>query len=234
MALADYERSLGSRPDDWASSYSLGNFYSSQGDLNKAISHYDRAVYLRPDAIPPLVNRSMAQARLGRLDDAEKSLRKALELNPDGSGVNFNLGLLLAEKSQIQEAEACLRRALKGDPDFAEAAFNLGVLLGTRDDPEAITLLRKAFDLRPQNDRYGYTLAYQLAKVRREVEAIAVLNSVIALKPAEPSAYMLLADIHRSRGEGAEASAALLKGAGNANLDPQQRAWFEAQGRNPR
>ncbi len=228
-AFAAYQKSLESRPDDWASCYSLGNFYASQGNLQKAVSLYEKSGYLRPDAVPPLVNMSMAQARLGRMDDAESSLRKALSLNPQNAGVNFNLGLLLAEREQIEEAEACLRQALKSDPQFAEAAFNLGVLLGGQEAPESISWCRKAFQLRPQNDRYGYTLAYQLARAGKTSEAVKILNSVIALEPADSSPYLLLADVLQSRGEGQLVADVFEKAAGNSRLNAQQRSWFRSR-----
>jgi len=229
VAFADYRKSLESRPDDWASCYSLGNFYASQGNLQKAVSLFEKAVYLRPDAVPPLVNMSMAQARLGRMDDAESSLRKALALSPQNAGVNFNLGLLLAEQDQVKDAEACLRQAIKSDPQFAEAAYNLGVLLGGREDPEGLSWCRKAFELRPQNDRYGYTLAYHLARDGKANEAIKVLNSVIALDPPDSSPYLLLADLLQSRGQGQLAAAVFEKAAGNTRLDAQQRSWFRSR-----
>jgi tetratricopeptide (TPR) repeat protein len=171
----------------------------------------------------------MAQARLGRLDDAEKSLRKALEINPQNAGVNFNLGLLLAERNRVGEAETSLRQALKSDPEFAEAAYNLGVLLGGQEDPEAVSWCRKAYQLRPRNDRYGYTLAYHLVKSGSPDEAIKVLESVIALIPPDPSAYLLLAELRQSKGQEAMAAEVFLKAAGNNKLDGQQRAWFRSR-----
>src|SRR5690606_37710657 len=82
--------SLQVRPDDWASHYSLGNYYTDQGRLEEAVTKYTLAAKFRPDVVPPLVNAAIAYARLGRPGEAAQSLNQALTVDPDNAAAHFN------------------------------------------------------------------------------------------------------------------------------------------------
>jgi len=160
-AFRELEDSFQSRPDDWASIFSLGNFQLERNQPEQARVSFERAARLRPDALLPWVNLAIACARLGDQPAAEQALHRALQVQPDSPAVNFNLALLKAEKGESGGAERLLRQALKADPGMAEAAYNLGVLLGERHDyREAVVWCRKAAALRPGEERYGAAVAH--------------------------------------------------------------------------
>ena len=107
-----------------------------------------------------MVNESMAYARLGETKKADDSLQKALKVAPDNAAANFNMGLLKAEQNDLKGAEKYLRAALKADPQMAQAAYNLCVITAKDRLDEAVTWCRKAAELRPQEPKYAYTLAF--------------------------------------------------------------------------
>ena len=72
------------------------------------------------------------------------------------------MGLLKAEKNEPKQAETYLKKAIKADPQMAQAAYNLCIITSKDRIDEAVTWCRKAADLRPQEPKYAYTLAFYL------------------------------------------------------------------------
>ena len=191
-ADAEYRASLMSRPDQWDSYYNLGNYYANRGDIKQAISSYDTALKLEPRAMLAMVNESMAYAQLGESEKAEESLQKALKIAPDNAAANFNMGLLKGEQNDMKGAEKYLKAALKADPRMAQAAYNLCVILSKDRLAEAIGFCRKACELRPDNPRYAYTLAFYLSQHGDTFEAIRMLKTITQNNPGDADAAQLL------------------------------------------
>jgi tetratricopeptide (TPR) repeat protein len=196
-ANKEYIASLTARPDQWSSHYNLGNYYFNRNDLKQAISSYDISLKLEPRAVLAMVNNSIAYARLGDSKKADGSLKKALKVNPDNAAANFNMGLLRAEQNDPKGAEQYLKKALKSDPQMAQAAYNLCVITAKDRINEAVTWCRKASDLRPQEPKYAYTLAFYLNQKGEKAEAIRVLKALVDKYPGYKDAGMLLNEISR-------------------------------------
>ena len=121
------------------------------------------ALKMEPHAALALVNQAMAYARMGDNQKANDALQKALKINPDSAAANFNMGLLKAEQNDLTAAERYLRAALKADPQMAQAAYNLCVMLMKDRPDEAMDFCQKAAELRPDQPRYAFTLAFYRA-----------------------------------------------------------------------
>jgi tetratricopeptide (TPR) repeat protein len=225
-ASDEYEASMQSRPDDWHSYYNLGNYFLNRGEVQIAAISFERASAMRPGSILPLVNVSMAYARLGRTSKAEQALQKALAIDPNSAEANFNLGLVKAEQKDYANAESCLRKAFKADPQLAAAAYNLGVLLAGRKLDEAIHWCRKAYELRPANPKYSYTLAFYSTQKGDKAGAISVLKESIQRRSADGAAYGLLGDIYEAQGRSSDAGAVFLDAIENGRLSPRERSIF--------
>jgi Tfp pilus assembly protein PilF len=221
--------SLQARADDWASHYNLGNFYSRRQQDDKALEAFNLAHTLRPDAVLPLVNISLVYARTGQNDRAEESLRQALKLDPQNAAANFNFGLLLAEQGKTGEAEAALRTALKSNPQFPEAAYNLGVLLAQDRLPEALPLLRQARQLRPQDPKYAFTLAYFLNQKGDRAGALTVLSQQVQQQAANPDVYLLLGELHKQSGKPEKARQVYEQALSDPRLPPAAKPQFGAK-----
>ncbi|MCD6392018.1 MAG: tetratricopeptide repeat protein [Planctomycetes bacterium] len=200
-ASTEFETSLKCRPDDTYSHYNLGNYYLNRGRPDKALECFRISSKLRPDNILPLVNASVLYAQLGKALKAEQSLRRALEVEPENAEANFNLALLVAEKGDKGQAEKCLQTALNTHPQFAEAAYNLGVLLAGDRIDEAVLWCDKAHQLRPNNPKYAYTLAWFLNECGDCDAAAGKLEPIVNESVAYPAAYSLLAEIYRQQGK---------------------------------
>jgi len=196
-AFKEYLTSIQSRPDQWSSHYNLGNAYLSLGDPKMAIASYDRALKLEPRAVLALVNESMAYAQLGETKKADELLQKALKIAPDNAAASFNMGLLKAEQKDMKGAEKYLKAALKADPQMAQAAYNLCVITSKDRINEAVTWCRRAAELRPQDPKYAYTLAFYLNQKGERDEAVRTLKAITEKYPGYKDAEMLLKEISR-------------------------------------
>ena len=108
------------------------------------------------------------------------------------------MGLLKAEKNETKSAENYLKKALKADPQMAQAAYNLCIITAKDRISEAVTWCRKASDLRPQEPKYAYTLAFYLNQKGDKDEAVRILNDVVLEKyPWYKDAEMLLKELSK-------------------------------------
>jgi Tfp pilus assembly protein PilF len=227
-ATAEYLASLTARPDQWDSHYNLGNYYLARGEYRQALASYDTALRLEPQAVLAMVNASIAYARLGENDKAEKSLQQALKVAPQSGAANFNMGLLKAEQNQPKEAERYLRAAFKADPQMAPAAYNLCVLTAEDRMEEAVTWCRKAVELRPQEPKYAYTLAFYQRRKGDIQGATKTLQELVKQRPGYVDAYLLLAEIHMQQAERQKAEAVYRQALEGKDLSPQDRYRIEA------
>jgi tetratricopeptide (TPR) repeat protein len=200
-ANEEYLASLLSRPDQWSSHYNLGNYHLNRGDFKQAVACYDTALKLEPRAVLAMVNESLAYARSGDPRKAGDILQKALEVAPDNAEANFNMGLLKAEQNDFKEAEAYLRTALKADPQMAQAAYNLCVITARDRLDQAVRFCRQAAELRPDQPKYAYTLAFYQQQAGDEVGAARTLEDLLAKAPAYADAYLLLGGIYEQDGK---------------------------------
>jgi tetratricopeptide (TPR) repeat protein len=134
---------------------------------------------------------------MGDKGKTEESLNKALKINPKSAAANFNMGLLKAEQNDLPKAEQYLRAALKEDPTLAVAAYNLCIITSKDRIDEAVTWCRKAADLRPQDPKYAYTLAFYLNQKGDRDEAIRTLKAILEKYPGYKDAEMLLGEISK-------------------------------------
>jgi len=193
----EYLASISARPDQWTSHYNIGNYQLGRGDTTKAVASYQSALKLDPHAIMPMVNMSIAYARMGENGKAEQSLQKALKQAPDNAAANFNMGLLKAEKNDLKEAEKYLKKAFKSDSQMAQAAYNLCVITAKDRIGEAVAWCRKASDLRPQEPKYAFTLAFYLNQKGDRNAAVKTLKTILETHPQYKDAEMLLKEISK-------------------------------------
>lgn len=228
-ATEELKASFQARPDDPVTAQNLGNFYLEQQDFSHAIEAFGFSRKLEPKEIPPLVNLSVAYSLAGQNDKAEASLREALRLEPTNAIALLNLGMLLAETERMDQAENAFRASFQNDPHAAQAAFNLGILLAKSHPAEALGWCRKAAELRPQESRYAYTLAFFQNQQGKTNEAVFTLENLLNKEPVQADAYVLLGKIREDQNKLAEALAVYQRGAANHRLTKEERAEFQAR-----
>ncbi|MHC4665518.1 MAG: tetratricopeptide repeat protein [Planctomycetota bacterium] len=230
-ATAEFEAAMSARPDDNVSHYNLGNFYADRREYKRAVDSFRTAIRLRPDFMPPYVNIAFAYNALGQNDKAEQSFRKALVLEPNSVVTYLNLGMLLGEHGRVSEAEKTLRKALQVDPNSAVAAYNLGVILAADRPKESVEWCRKAYELRPEEPKYGYTYAFYLNQTGSQGQAIKVLSGMVGRQVAHADVYAFLAAIHTRRGDFDKAREVYEAAAKSKELSQSERDAFNDMAR---
>jgi Tfp pilus assembly protein PilF len=225
-ATTELLEALGAHPDDYASHYNLGNFHMRRLDQENALTSYQTAIKLRPDFVPPYVNIAFVYNSMDLNDKAESSFRKAIALDPNNAAVHLNLGMLLGEMKRPKEAEKTFRAALTADPNLAVAAYNLGVLLASDQPSESLQWCRKAYMLRPDEGKYGYTYAFYLFQKGEIEQAITILTEMVSRNIPYGDAYALLGTIHLQRGEKDKAFDIYSSAYRNIKLTQQERENF--------
>jgi tetratricopeptide (TPR) repeat protein len=109
------------------------------------------------------------------------------------------MGLLKAEQNDFTGAKKHLSNALKTDPNFPEAAYNLAILISKENLDESVTLCRKAYELRPRDPRYAYTLAFYLRQQGQIDDAIEILQTLVKQQPNYKDASMLLRALYEEQ-----------------------------------
>ena len=138
---------------------------------------------------------------------AESTLREAIEIDPTFSAAYINLADLYRLLGQDDRGEAILREGLKVAADTAAVQHALGltlVRLGRK--AEALESLGAAFDLSPENLRYGYVYAIALFDQRRPGRAIEVLERLHGEYRGNQQLLQLLVSYHRELGQLEEAN----------------------------
>jgi tetratricopeptide (TPR) repeat protein len=199
-ALEEYEAGQRYMSDLPSGPYNLGNLYASLGRTSDAEKQYRRALAVDDQLFLARANLAMLLAVNGRGAEAETLLREAHAQQPGHAGIAFNLGLLLAERGDRAGAEGMLRAALRADPQLAPAAFNLAVLVGERSPAEAAGLARRAAALRPDDERYAWTLAFYQARAGDLAGARTTLEALLRANPGNAQARQLLAEVESRRG----------------------------------
>ncbi len=228
-ANEEYLASILSRPDQWDSHYNLGNYYLDRRDFKQAVASYETALNMEPHGVLAMVNQAMAYARMGENQKANDALQKALKVAPDNAAANFNLGLLKAEESDLTAAENHLKAALKADPQMAQAAYNLCVILSKDRPDEAVDFCRKAAEIRPDQPRYAYTLAFYHQQKGDLTGAADVLDGLISRYPAYADAYVLLGGIYEKQGKKAEAEGVYNRGLAVEGIPDQYKVLMKVR-----
>ncbi|MFC1760836.1 tetratricopeptide repeat protein [Planctomycetota bacterium] len=228
-ATEELKVSFTSRQDDFAAHFNRGNFYMNRRNYEAAIEAFGATNQLRPDFMAAYVNRAFAYNAKGQNEQAEKAMRQALDIDPNNGIVHMNLGMLLGELERTDEAKAAFKRSFQLDPNNAQSAYNLGVILASKDPGASTAWCKKAYDLQPEEAKYGYTYAFYLLQQNQVDRAMDVLEEQIKTRVAETDSYMLLADIYRRQNQPQQVRWVWEQALQNLTLSPEDRALLERQ-----
>ena len=130
---------------------------------------------------------------------AELLIRRAIELDDQLGEAYVALGALKEKNGLIAEAEEAFKRGIELSPNSSIAYSSYGHLLHwslSRFD-EAISMLEKALDLKPDDPGIEAQLAEALTGAGRFSEARAVLERLIEREPDFSQAYYVLGSLYR-------------------------------------
>lgn len=173
--------------DDYFAAHSrAARIMAQQGSMDRARNHFKQLRQESPDRRPRLY---MAEAEvmeaLGKLDLALETLTEAASFYPDNTDIRYNRSSLYEQNDQLALMESDLRHILTLEPDNSAALNALGYFLTTRTTrySEALELIKKAINLKPDDPAILDSMGWVLFKLGRTDEAINYLRKAFELFP---------------------------------------------------
>jgi tetratricopeptide (TPR) repeat protein len=162
--------------------------WESQGHYDLAITEY-REILAR-DPRRPGIHYRLGRALLSRSQqaktpteamkgqqDALAEFQQELQLDPTSSNAAYEAGEIYRKMGQLEKARELFETAVKYYPDFEEAQTGLGRVLVALGKPDlALTHLRKAVSLNPEDDVTYYQLALAFKALGKTDERRAALD----------------------------------------------------------
>ena len=138
---------------------SLAMLYQSTNRPQQALEMYAQLEQIQPDNPAVSVNLGFLYVRQGQFDAAEKAFRKAMELAPESPASYRELArLFLAAKHNLQEAKKLAEKAVQLEPAASNYALLSMVCHKTGDAAGAVSAIRRAIELDPNNPQYRQLL----------------------------------------------------------------------------
>ena len=133
--------------------YNLGEYYASQGQIDKAMSAYLKAIQIRPGYDDALNNLGVALAESGKFDEAIARIQESIRSSPNKADAHYNLGNIFAMQHKLDEAVSAYTDALRLKPDYPEAHNNLANVLFVQGHIlEAIQQYQETLRLNPNHE----------------------------------------------------------------------------------
>jgi tetratricopeptide (TPR) repeat protein len=191
----------------------LATYYARLGRNRDALRVFKSLQKSQPDNPDFAYYLALAYGEAGRSRATRRWLARTVALDPARTEAHFHLALAWDKARRFDRAVPFLRRVLTLNPDHHVALNYLGYSWADRGEnlEEALTLVRRAVALDPENPAYGDSLGWVFFRLGRWNEAVA------ALAAAAPKAHDGI--VWRHYGD------ALVKG---GRADEALRAWREA------
>ncbi|MGV7228772.1 MAG: tetratricopeptide repeat protein [Nitrospirales bacterium] len=174
---------------------------NQQDQLNQTVDEYIQSQLVNAERPSSHMNLGILYAERGQLQKAEEEYQAALRLDSAFYPALVNLADLYRVQDQDAQGEGFLRQALEIAPNDASVHHALGLLLvriGKKQ--EAMSSLKKATALQPDNSQYGYVYAIALHSTGESKKAAAMLEKIHLRHPNERQILMTLITIHRDLG----------------------------------
>ncbi len=127
--IAQYDRLIADRPDDWYLRWQYASMLESIGDLQSAVVHQKKVTELLPHYPQGFFSVGTLLNRLKSYGEAAQFLRTAIALRPDFSQAYNSLGIALSHRENPDDAIAQFKKAVELRPKFADAHLNWGLVL---------------------------------------------------------------------------------------------------------
>lgn len=208
--LALMERAVAARPDYVAACVNLANMLRQAGRPAEAVPHYRAALDVRPDGVGIRINLALALRESGQAAAARTLLRGMLAENM-GSALAWDaLGLVRGDLDDGDGAIAAHREAVRLQPDLLAGWVNLAAALKVRFRfGEAVTALRQALAIDPENLPARTSLGVCLNRTGATDKAIELLSAVAAQHPDYAAAAIDLAQLYNDQFQQRQALAVL-------------------------
>ena len=177
------------RPDNIEYYLHLGDAFTNNGEVAKAVPLYEDAARRKPDSVVALRKWGFSLRTSGQPARAIEVLKRALAVAPSDSTAWHELGLAYVDLHSKEEAVGAFQKAADLDEDMAEPYNSLGaVWFESRDLARAEPAFREAIRRQPEYAEAHSNLANVLSTTGHFEEARYHFEAAIRLKPNYASA----------------------------------------------
>ncbi|OIQ96233.1 lipoprotein NlpI precursor [mine drainage metagenome] len=178
-------RHLAVVPEDPFTLHNLGRLNHAKGEYGTAVDLFRRAAVVKPDLAPIFNDLAVSLNCLGQRDEALAAVDRALQIDPHYGVAHDNRGIVLYDCHRFAEAIAAQRTALERIPPDARPEQRISILFHlSLSAYEATDLViaeqacRAILELNADHDEAIVQLGKILLRLRRDVEALALLNQL--------------------------------------------------------
>lgn len=184
------------------------DIYLVKGNFGEALKSNLQAYQIKPNGklLSTIISLMVKQEKI---PEGVELLKKELSKNPDSSELHFNLAVLYQQQGDITNAINHYQAVLKADPENIRALNNLALVYQQQNNPQAITLARKAYNSAPDSGFIADTYGYMLLNKGKSQEALIVLKKAAELAPKHLAIQFHLAQAYVAVNDNKQAIATL-------------------------
>jgi tetratricopeptide (TPR) repeat protein len=192
-------------PDDKGLKLALAQQLADEGKAEESVSLAKSVIKGTPEDRDALVSLSQIYARLKRWQEAEEvlyDLIKQTTRSDEQVYVRFVLGATYEREKKYDLAEQAFRQVLQQDPGSAGTLNYLGYMMADHNMhlEEALSLIKRAVELEPQNGAYLDSLGWAYFKLGKYEEAEANLRKAADKTPNDATVQDHMGELYAKTG----------------------------------
>jgi len=202
--IKDANKRLANNPRDPIALFEIASAYFDEHNWEQAVKTYETItdiIAINPvseiDGFEVYLRYGLSAQKLNMLEQAYKGFTIARGFRQDNFEVNYCLGTLEFDRKNYEKAIQLLQQARIQDPENPAVLRTLGhALFRVKKPKEAMTFIRKAIDLAPDDKESLYTLAECYYEANQTEQALRIFNHLRADPAMGPSACLISGTIH--------------------------------------
>ena len=220
---------LSQNPNDVEAMYALATAYFDDENWDKAmrtyetlIDHISATIGKGIDNFEVYLRYGISSRKNGMLEQAYKGFSVARTYRQDNFEVNYELGTLEFERKNYEKAVQLLQQARVQDPDSPAVLRCLGhALFRLKKPKDAMTFIRKAIDLAPEDKESLYTLAECYHEANQIEQALRIFNHLRVDPVMGPNSCLIAGTIHLDTRQNSAAIQDFEIGLKHQNIKPE-------------
>ena len=203
-AIKEANKRLAQNPNDPEALFMVANAAFEDQNWDKAMRTFETLIEQLTaghvqgvDQFEAYLRYGIASRKLNMLDQAYKGFTTARTFRQDNFEVNYELGALEFDRKNYEKAVLLLKQARTQDPDSPAVLRYMGhALFRLKKPKEAMSFIRKAIDLAPDDKESLYTLAECYHEANQTEQALRIFNHLRADPAMGPNACLIAGTIH--------------------------------------
>ena len=172
-----------------------------KAQFDQALDEYITAQHTNAERPEAHTNLGTLHANMQRVDSAQREFEQAITIDTSYIPAYINLADLYRARGLDGQGKRYLETAIEKRPDSGSVHHALGLLyVRQKKLPEALSSLKKAVELAPQNTRYKYVYAVALDSTGGPSKAINVLKQAHEQRTADRDVLYALISYHQKAG----------------------------------